>query len=95
MHTGHAIVKVFGRQREAIDQFDEENERLYQASYRAQFISGIIQPAMNFISNLNYVAIAVIGGIRVATGQMSLGDVTRSSSTRASSRSRSSRPPAS
>jgi ATP-binding cassette subfamily B protein len=75
MHTGHSIVKVFGRQREAIERFEEENERLYQASYRAQFISGIIQPAMNFIANLNYVAIAVIGGLRVASGQMSLGDV--------------------
>jgi ATP-binding cassette subfamily B protein len=75
MHTGHAIVKVFGRQEEAIARFDEENERLYEASYRAQFISGIIQPAMNFIANLNYVAIAVIGGLRVAAGQMSLGDV--------------------
>src|SRR5207253_2999669 len=75
MHTGHSIVKVFGRQREAIERFDEENERLYNASYRAQFISGIIQPAMTFISNLNYVAIAVIGGLRVAAGQMSLGDV--------------------
>ena len=60
---------------EAIATFDEENERLYEASYRAQFISGIIQPALNFISNLNYVAIAVIGGLRVASGQMSLGDV--------------------
>jgi ATP-binding cassette, subfamily B, multidrug efflux pump len=75
MHTGHAIVKLFGRQEEAIQTFDAENHRLYDASYRAQFISGIIQPAMNFISNLNYVAIAVIGGVRVATGQMSLGDV--------------------
>jgi ATP-binding cassette subfamily B protein len=75
MHTGHAIVKAFGRQREAIATFEAENERLYQASYRAQFISGIIQPAMNFIANLNYVAIAVIGGLRVASGQMSLGDV--------------------
>jgi len=75
MHTGHAIVKAFGRQREAIAKFDAENERLYQASYRAQFISGIIQPAMQFISNLNYVAIAVIGGLRVASGQLSLGDV--------------------
>ena len=75
MHTGHAIVKVFGRQQEAIDKFDVENEKLYQASYRAQFISGIIQPALNFVSNLNYVAIAVIGGLRVATGQMTLGDV--------------------
>jgi ATP-binding cassette subfamily B multidrug efflux pump len=75
MHTGHAIVKAFGRQRQAVATFDDENERLYRASYRAQFISGIIQPAMNFISNLNYVAIAVIGGLRVAAGQMTLGDV--------------------
>ncbi len=75
MHTGHAIVKAFGRQREAIETFDAENERLYDASRKAQFISGIIQPAMTFISNLNYVAIAVIGGLRVASGQMSLGDV--------------------
>jgi ATP-binding cassette subfamily B multidrug efflux pump len=75
MHTGHAIVKAFGRQREAIAKFDEENAKLYEASYRAQFISGIIMPAMTFIANLNYVAIAVIGGLRVAAGQMSLGDV--------------------
>ena len=75
MHTGHAIVKVFGRHREALATFDEENGRLYDASYRAQFISGIIQPAMQVIANLNYVAIAVIGGLRVASGQLSLGDV--------------------
>jgi ATP-binding cassette, subfamily B, multidrug efflux pump len=75
MHTGHAIVKVFGRQQEAIDTFDRENEVLYQASYQAQFISGTIQPALTFVSNLNYVAIAVIGGLRVASGQMTLGDV--------------------
>jgi ATP-binding cassette subfamily B multidrug efflux pump len=75
MHTGHAIVKAFGRQEEAIAVFEEENKRLYDASYRAQFISGIIQPSMNFIANLNYVAIAVIGGLRVASGQLSLGDV--------------------
>jgi ATP-binding cassette subfamily B multidrug efflux pump len=75
MHTGHAIVKAFGRQAEAIEGFDRENGKLYEASYRAQFISGMIQPAMNFISNLNYVAIAVIGGLRVAAGQLSLGDV--------------------
>ncbi len=75
MHTGHAIVKVFGRQHEAIARFNEENEKLYEASYRAQFISGLIQPSMNFVSNLSYVAIAVIGGLRVASGQMTLGDV--------------------
>ncbi len=75
MHTGHSIVKVFGRQSEAIEVFDAENERLYDASFRAQFISGIIMPAMMFINNLNYVAIAVLGGIQVANGRMSLGDV--------------------
>jgi ATP-binding cassette subfamily B protein len=75
MHTGHAIVKAFGRQREAIEVFDRENDRLFDASRRAQFISGIIQPALTFISNLNYVAIAVIGGLRVAAGQLSIGDI--------------------
>jgi len=75
MHTGHNIVKVFGHRDEALETFDRENQRLFQASYRAQFISGIIQPSMNFIANLNYVAICVIGGVRVANGQMSLGDV--------------------
>jgi ATP-binding cassette, subfamily B, multidrug efflux pump len=75
MHTGHAVVKAFGRQREAIEKFDRENEGLYQSSYKAQFISGTIQPAMTVISNLNYVAICVIGGIHVASGTMSLGDV--------------------
>jgi ATP-binding cassette subfamily B multidrug efflux pump len=75
MHTGHSIVKAFGRQREAIERFDDENERLFQASYRAQFLSGTIQPAMQFIANVNYVAICVIGGIQVASGQLSLGDV--------------------
>ena len=56
--TGHTIVKVFGRQDEAIASFDEENEKLYHASFKAQFISGIIWPAMIFIGNLQYVAIA-------------------------------------
>ncbi len=75
MHTGHSLVKVFGHQHESIEVFDAQNEGLFQASYRAQFISGIIQPTLNFVSNLNYVAIAVIGGVQVANGTMSLGDV--------------------
>jgi ATP-binding cassette subfamily B multidrug efflux pump len=75
MHTGHSIVKAFGRQEAAIATFDEENEQLFQASYRAQFLSGTIQPAMQFIANINYVLICVIGGIQVANGLMSLGDV--------------------
>jgi ATP-binding cassette, subfamily B, multidrug efflux pump len=74
-HTGHAIVKAFGRQREAIERFQEENGRLYEASRKAQFISGTIQPILTLVSNVNYVAIAVFGGLQVAGGSMSLGDV--------------------
>ena len=66
MFTGHNVVKVFGRQQAAIETFDQQNEKLYQASFKAQFISGIIMPVMNFVMNLNYVAIAVIGGVMVA-----------------------------
>jgi ATP-binding cassette, subfamily B, multidrug efflux pump len=73
--TGHELVKVFGRQREVEQVFRDRNEQLFQASFGAQFISGLIMPAMTFVGNLSYVAIAVIGGLRVATGSMSLGDV--------------------
>jgi len=75
MHTGHNVVKVFGRQAEAIEVFDAQNGELYEASFKAQFISGTIQPALSFLNNLNYVGIAVIGGLKVANGTMSLGDV--------------------
>jgi ATP-binding cassette subfamily B multidrug efflux pump len=73
--TGHALVKVFGRQREVQAAFQVENEELYQASFRAQFLSGLIMPIMMFVGNLNYVVIAVIGGLRVANGTLSLGSV--------------------
>ena len=75
-YTGHALTKVFGRQREAGVQFGSTNDDLYQAAFGAQFISGLIMPTMMFVGNLNYVAIAVIGGLRVAGGSMTLGDVT-------------------
>ena len=75
MFTGHSLVKVFGRQAEAQQTFDEHNDKLYASSFRAQFISGLIQPAMMFISNINYVLVAVVGGLRVASGALSLGDV--------------------
>ncbi len=73
--TGHELVKVFGRGPEVEQVFRERNEALYKASFGAQFISGIIMPMMMFVGNLNYVAIAVVGAVRVATGSMSLGDV--------------------
>ncbi|HEY7225788.1 MAG TPA: ABC transporter ATP-binding protein [Micromonosporaceae bacterium] len=75
MYTGHAVVRSFGQQRAAKAAFDEHNTRLYEAGFRAQFISGLIQPAMFLIGNLNYVLVAVVGGLRVASGAISLGDV--------------------
>jgi len=73
--TGHTIVKAFGRQREVEERFSETNEEMYRASFSAQFFSGSIQPLMIMVGNLNYVAIAVLGGIRVASRTMSIGGV--------------------
>ncbi|WP_414642024.1 ABC transporter ATP-binding protein [Actinocrinis sp.] len=75
MYTGHSLVKVFGRRAEAEERFREHNEELFQSSYRAQFVSGLIQPAMFFIGNINYVLVAVVGALRVASGALSIGDV--------------------
>ncbi|WP_406395491.1 ABC transporter ATP-binding protein [Streptomyces sp. NBC_00887] len=75
MYTGHTLVKVFGRQNESAKDFAEQNDALYEAGFRAQFNSGIMQPLMMFVSNLNYVLVAVVGGLRVASGALSIGDV--------------------
>jgi ATP-binding cassette subfamily B protein len=73
--TGHSLVRAFGRTKDSMAVFAEQNEKLYQASFRAQFISGTIQPVMMFVGNLNYVLVAVVGALRVASGALSLGDV--------------------
>ncbi len=73
--TGHELVTAFGRQREIQSTFDERNQKLYESSWRAQFISGVIMPTIMFLGNLNYVAVAVVGGLRVASGSLSLGEV--------------------
>ncbi|MBI5088883.1 MAG: ABC transporter ATP-binding protein [Actinobacteria bacterium] len=73
--TGHAIVKAFGRQREVEQRFSTTNDKLYEASFGAQYVSGAIQPVMMFLGNVNFVAIAVIGGLRVSSGAIGLGDV--------------------
>ena len=73
--TGHNLVRAFGQQDEVQRRFDKENEDLYEAGFGAQFISGCIQPAMMFLGNLNFLAIAVIGGLRVSSGTMSIGDI--------------------
>ncbi|MFI8911547.1 ABC transporter ATP-binding protein [Streptomyces sp. NPDC053513] len=75
MYTGHGLVKVFGRQEESARDFREQNEALYEAGFKAQFNSGVMQPVMFFVSNINYVLVAVVGGLRVATGSLSIGDV--------------------
>jgi ATP-binding cassette subfamily B protein len=73
--TGHAIVKTFGKQAEVEERFAVTNEKLFEAGFGAQFMSGSIQPAMMFVGNINYVLIALVGGLRVASGSMGLGDV--------------------
>lgn len=75
MYGGHNIVKAFGHEEDAIAEFKSINEELYGASWRAQFMSGIIMPIMNFISNLGYVFVAVVGGIMVSAGNMTIGNV--------------------
>ncbi|MCX6501202.1 MAG: ABC transporter ATP-binding protein [Microbacterium sp.] len=73
--SGHALVKVFGREADSREKFQVENEELYQAAFKAQFLSGIIMPGMMFVGNLTYVGIAVLGGLMVAGGTLRLGDV--------------------
>jgi ATP-binding cassette subfamily B protein len=73
--SGHALVKVFGRERDSREKFRAENEELYLASFKAQFLSGMIMPGMMFVGNLSYVVIAVLGALMVAGGNLRLGDV--------------------
>jgi ATP-binding cassette subfamily B protein len=75
MLTGHKIVKAFGRERQSIAEFEERNEKLYNAGWRAQFASGIIMPLMRFIGNIGYVFVAVVGGIMVTRNAIAIGDV--------------------
>jgi ATP-binding cassette subfamily B multidrug efflux pump len=73
--TGHSLVKVYGRQHDVEQWFNNKNEELYEASRGAQFISGTIQPAMMFLGNLNYVVIALVGGLQVSSGAMTIGGI--------------------
>ncbi|MEU5032398.1 ABC transporter ATP-binding protein [Streptomyces milbemycinicus] len=75
MYTGHSLVKAFGREEASARAFAEHNEALYRAGFKAQFNSGLMQPLMFFVSNLNYVLVAVVGGLRVASGALSIGEV--------------------
>ncbi|GGH32369.1 ABC transporter ATP-binding protein [Paenibacillus segetis] len=75
MYTGHKVIKAFGRERKSLEQFDEINDRLYEAGWKAQFISGVIMPIMSFIGNIGYVLVAVVGGILVTKGRITVGDI--------------------
>ncbi|MDN5685892.1 MAG: ABC transporter ATP-binding protein/permease [Brachybacterium sp.] len=74
-YTGHALVTVFGRREQITERFEERNENLYKASFGAQFVSSLIMPLMMFVGNLSYVAVAIVGGLRIVSGQLTLGDV--------------------
>jgi ATP-binding cassette subfamily B protein len=75
MLTGHKIVKAFGRERQSVAEFIELNEKLYEAGWKAQFVSGMIMPLMRSVGNFGYAFVAVIGGIMVANNSISIGDV--------------------
>ena len=75
MYGGHLIVKAFNYEESSIQHFNTINERLYEAGWKAQFVSGIIMPMLNFVNNLGYVLVAVVGGIFVTQGRISIGNV--------------------
>lgn len=75
MYSGHQVVKAFGYEKRSVARFEEVNDRLFDVAWKAQFVSGIIMPTMNFINNIGYVLIAAIGGVMAAARAISLGDV--------------------
>lgn len=75
MYTGHKVVKAFGRERQSVERFDEVNDKLYEAGWRAQFISGTIMPLMGFIGNIGYVIVSVVGGVLVTRQAIKIGDI--------------------
>ncbi|WP_196247223.1 ABC transporter ATP-binding protein [Clostridium novyi] len=75
MYTGHKVIKVFSREEKSIEEFDKINKKLYDAGWKAQFISGIIMPIMSFVSNIGYVGICVVGGMFVTKGRINIGDI--------------------
>lgn len=75
MYGGHVIVTAFNGQEKSIETFDELNENLYHAAWKSQFFSGVMQPLMNFVSNLGYVAICVLGGFLTLNGSITVGDI--------------------
>lgn len=75
IYTGHEVVKAFGHEKKAMEEFTEINEKLYESSWKAQFVSGVIMPLMNFVNNFGYVLISVVGGIFVTKSYITVGDI--------------------
>ena len=75
MYTGHTVIKAFGHEKKSIEEFNQINEKLYEAGWKAQFISGIIMPFMNFINNIGYVIVSVVGGVLVTKKMLTIGDI--------------------
>ncbi len=76
MYTGHKVVKAFGKEQDSVRTFEESNDELYRSGWKAQFISGIMFPMMNFVSNIGYVLICVVGGLWITKGRLKIGDIT-------------------
>ncbi|WP_114854270.1 ABC transporter ATP-binding protein [Brachybacterium sp. YJGR34] len=74
-YTGHSLVTVFGRRDEVAARYERRNQELFRASFGAQFVSSLIMPLMMFVGNLSYVVVAIVGGLRIVSGQLTLGDV--------------------
>ena len=75
VYGGHNIVKVFGREKEVIKEFEKENEELYKSGWRSQFLSGLMHPLMNFVGNVGYVAVAILGGYFAVKGRITVGNI--------------------
>ena len=75
IYSGHNIVKVFGREKEAIKEFEKENTELYKSGWRSQFLSGLMYPLMNFVGNVGYVAVAILGGYFAVKGRITVGNI--------------------
>ena len=75
VYGGHNIVKVFGRENEAIKEFEKDNQELYKSGWRSQFLSGLMHPLMNFVGNVGYVAVAILGGYFAVEGRITVGNI--------------------
>lgn len=74
-YSGHNVVRAFNREQAVLDEFRETNKKLYQSAWKSQFFSGLMQPIMQFIGNLGYVAVTVLGAILAAAGTIQVGDI--------------------